>query len=71
VIDHGHCGLLVPVKHADALRLAIALLLEQPQLAREFGLAARRKVVREFAVSLVNEHTVATYMRLLPQASAT
>ena len=71
VIDHGHCGLLVPVKHADALRLAIALLLEQPQLARQFGLAARRKVVREFAVSLVNEHTVTTYRRLLPLASAT
>lgn len=68
VIDHGHCGLLVPVKDADALRLAITLLLAQPALARQFGQAARRKVVQEFAVSLVNERTVATYRRLLPLA---
>jgi glycosyltransferase involved in cell wall biosynthesis len=66
VIDHGKCGLLVPLKDADALRLAILLLIEQPHLAREFGLAARRKVVQEFAVSLVNERTLATYKRLVP-----
>jgi len=69
VIDHGRCGLLVPVKNADALRLAIALLLEQPDLARQFGRAARRKVVQEFAVSLVNERTLATYRRLVPLAA--
>ena len=68
VIDHGACGLLVPVKDPDALRLAISLLLKQPQLARQFGQAARRKVVQEFAVSLVNQRTVATYQRLLPLA---
>ena len=68
VIDHGHSGLLVPVNDAEALRLAIALLLQQPSLARQFGLAARRKVVQEFAVSLVNECTLATYRRLLPLA---
>jgi glycosyltransferase involved in cell wall biosynthesis len=68
VIDHGHCGLLVPLKNADALRLAILLLVEQPDLARQFGLAARRKVMQEFAVSLVNERTLATYRRLVPLA---
>lgn len=68
VIDHGVCGLLVPVKDADALRLAITLLLQQPALARQFGQAARRKVVREFAVALVNARTVATYRQLLPLA---
>jgi glycosyltransferase involved in cell wall biosynthesis len=66
VIDHGLCGLLVPLKNADALRLAILLLVEQPHLARQFGLAARRKVMQEFAVSLVNERTLATYKRLVP-----
>jgi len=70
VIDHGRCGLLVPVKDAGALRLAISLLLQQPELARQFGLAARRKVMREFAVTLVNTRTVATYQRLLPLAPA-
>jgi len=66
VIDHGHCGLLVPVKDAHALRLAISLLRHQPALARQFGQAARRKVVQEFTVGLVNERTVAAYQRLLP-----
>jgi hypothetical protein len=46
--------------------LAILLLVEQPHLARQFGLAARRKVMQEFAVSLVNERTLATYKRLVP-----
>jgi len=69
VIDHGSCGLLVPMKDAHALRLAISLLLLQPSLARQFGQAARRKVVQEFAVGLVNERTVGTYRRLLPLAA--
>jgi glycosyltransferase involved in cell wall biosynthesis len=69
VIDHGSCGLLVPVKDAEALRLAISLLMQQPALARQFGQASRRKVVQEFAVGLVNERTVGTYRRLLPLAA--
>jgi glycosyltransferase involved in cell wall biosynthesis len=68
VIDHGISGLLVPLRDADALRLAISLLLHQPALASSFGQAARQKVVQEFAVSLVNERTLATYRRLLPLA---
>jgi glycosyltransferase involved in cell wall biosynthesis len=69
VIDHGSSGLLVPVRDAGALRLAISLLLQQPALARQFGQASRRKVVQEFAVGLVNERTVGTYRRLLPLAA--
>lgn len=69
VIDHGSGGLLVPVKDAEALRLAISLLMQQPALARQFGQASRRKVVQEFAVGLVNERTVDTYRRLLPLAA--
>ena len=80
VIDHGSGGLLVPVKDAEALRLAISLLvplqngpaialairllLEHPALATQLGQQARRKVVAEFQVSLVNGHTLKQYRQL-------
>ena len=55
----------MPAGDADSLRLAIQLLLHNPELARRFGLAARQKVVREFQVTLVNERTLLQYHRLL------
>ena len=69
VIDHGVSGLLVPVCDAPSLRLAIQLLIQNPDLARRFGLAARDKVVQEFQVSLVNERTLVQYQRLLEPAA--
>ena len=41
------------------------LLLANPALARRFGQEARRKVVAEFQVALVNERTLAQYQQLL------
>lgn len=64
VVDHGRTGLLVPLHDARALELAIQLLLDNPDLARRFGKAARQKVVDEFQVSLVNERTLTQYQRL-------
>jgi glycosyltransferase involved in cell wall biosynthesis len=65
VVDHGRSGLLVPLRSGPAIALAIRLLLENPDLARRFGQQARRKVVDEFRVSLVNEHTLQQYAQLL------
>ncbi len=65
VIDHGQCGLLVLPHNPDALRLAIELLLLQPDLARAFGKAARARVVAEFQVDLVNQRTLEQYRFLL------
>jgi glycosyltransferase involved in cell wall biosynthesis len=65
VVDHGVSGLLVPPRSGSAIALAIRLLLENPDLARRFGQEARRKVVDEFRVSLVNEHTLVQYAKLL------
>jgi glycosyltransferase involved in cell wall biosynthesis len=65
VVDHGRSGLLVPLRHGPAIALAIRLLLENPDLARRLGQEARRKVVNEFRVSLVNEHTLQQYAQLL------
>ncbi|MCX5943946.1 MAG: glycosyltransferase family 4 protein [Cyanobacteria bacterium] len=67
VVDHGISGLLVPAGDADSLRLSIQLLLNNPDLAFRFGLAARQKVLLEFQVSLVNERTLLQYHRLLKQ----
>jgi glycosyltransferase involved in cell wall biosynthesis len=69
VVDHGRNGLLVPPHDAIALQLAITLLIEQPDLAFRFGREARRKVVSEFQVSVVNEHTMNIYRSLLPITS--
>jgi len=68
VIDHGQCGLLVPPHNPDALGLAIELLIQQPELARAFGKAARARVVAEFQVDLVNERTLQQYRQLLSQS---
>ena len=65
VVDHGRSGLLVPLRDSMALTLAIRLLLENPDLARKFGKEARKKVMAEFQVSLVNERTLEQYETLL------
>lgn len=65
VIDHGRSGLLVASQDARAIELAIRLLLDNPDLAHRLGKEARRKVIAEFQVSLVNQSTLHTYQRLL------
>ena len=65
VVDHGVSGLLVPLRDARAIELAVRLLIENPDLARRFGKAARKKVVAEFQVSLVNQSTLAQYELML------
>lgn len=64
VVDHGRTGLLVPLHDARAIELAVQLLVDNPNLARQFGKAARQKVVEEFQVSLVNDSTLAQYAQL-------
>jgi len=65
VVDHGLSGLLVPVRDARSIQLAIRLLLENPSLARSLGKAARLKVVSEFQVMHVNQSTISQYHQLL------
>ncbi len=67
VVIHGVCGLLVPLRNPESLRLAIQLLVQQPGLARSFGKAARARVAAEFQVDLVNERTLDQYRQLLSQ----
>tara|TARA_Y100000589_G_C27071007_1_gene595405 strand:- start:392 stop:595 length:204 start_codon:yes stop_codon:yes gene_type:complete len=43
VVDHGINGIIVPVRNISALKLAIRLLLLNPELSLKFGKNARKK----------------------------
>ena len=65
VVDHGVTGLLVPPRNSESLALAIRLLINQPEMARNLATASREKVAAEFAADLVNRRTFHTYSQLL------
>lgn len=60
VID-GENGLLVPVKDAENLAVALNRLLSNPDLRRTMGEDGRKKVVAEFAIGRVVEETLKIY----------
>ncbi len=65
VVTHEVDGLLVPVKDAKALASAIERLHLDPAWARELGLAARARALREFDEKIVIGKTLAVYRELL------
>ena len=65
VVTHEVDGLLVPVKDAKALAIAIERLHLDPVLARQLGLAARARALREFDEKIVISKTLAVYRELL------
>lgn len=65
VVTHEVDGLLVPVKDAKALANAIERLHLNPAWARELGLAARARALREFDEKIVINKTLAVYQELL------
>ena len=65
VVTHGVDGLLVPVKDAKALASAIERLHLDPVWARELGLAAWARALREFDEKIVIRKTLAVYQELL------
>jgi glycosyltransferase involved in cell wall biosynthesis len=50
------CGICVPVRDVDALRLAIQSLLEQPSHALELGHRGRTRVVERYSPELIYPH---------------
>lgn len=64
VVSHQQDGLLVPVRNATALALAIATLEKDPQLMQHYGQAARQKALAEFDEKIVIEKTLAVYQEL-------
>lgn len=68
VVRDGVDGLLVPVKDAGALAVAIACLHDDPLLATRLGDAARKRVLAEFDERIVIARTLAVYREVLPDA---
>ncbi len=61
VVLHGETGLLVPPANPDALAVAIAQLLADPQLARAMGVAGRARVLERFDVARNTEAMMRVY----------
>lgn len=66
-IKDGETGLLVPPKKPEALAVALKELLSQPERCIEMGVAARKRVEREFTWSIVAMRTAALYETLLAE----
>jgi glycosyltransferase involved in cell wall biosynthesis len=69
VVQSGITGLLVPPRDAGALVRAIGQLLEQPQLARKFGLAGRDRVSKQFALEHMTRATGRLYEGMMERSN--
>jgi glycosyltransferase involved in cell wall biosynthesis len=70
VVQHGHNGLLVPVRNVDALTDAIARLVVDPGLRARMGRAGRALVEDQFGVERVARETMGVYQSLLGEPPA-
>lgn len=66
-IKDGETGLLVPPRDPEALAASLRRLLDQPGLSRRMGLAARKRVEREFSWPIVAMRTGALYDKTLAE----
>jgi len=71
VVVDGENGLLVPVRDADALGLAVRKLLASPALRKTMGEAARKKALSEFDERNVTRNIIAIYDELLAKTGVT
>jgi glycosyltransferase involved in cell wall biosynthesis len=65
VVEHGSTGLLVPPGDPQAMAQAILALLRDPQKARAFGLAGRKRVEQQFTLDHLAGRTERLYRDLL------
>ncbi len=64
IVAEGDTGLLVPMKDAPAMAEAIIWLLENPERAREMGLAGRRRVEEHFTIAQTAAKIEALYQSI-------
>jgi glycosyltransferase involved in cell wall biosynthesis len=64
-VRDGETGMLVPVRDAGALTVAIRRYLDDPDLRRQHGANGRQRALREFAPGRVREALFREYVRLL------
>jgi glycosyltransferase involved in cell wall biosynthesis len=66
-VEDGVTGLLVPARDAAALARAIGTLLEDRELARRLGEAARERVTRRFSIEEMVRRTARLYSTLVEE----
>lgn len=69
-VREGETGLLVPVRNARRLAVAIATLLQAPDRRREMGRAARQHVAERFSQEATDRLTLREYGKLLGSADS-
>ena len=65
VVDEGVNGFLVPVKDYKSLAKKIEILIDNPQMRKEFGKKSREKAVKEFDIKAVVDKYLAVYEEIL------
>ncbi len=66
-IKDGETGFIVPPRDPEALATRLEQLLSQPELSKQMGLAARKRVEREFTWTITAMRTGALYEALLAE----
>lgn len=64
-VVHGKTGVLVPSGDVAALQKAIAILIEEPAMRREFGQMGRQRMKDEFPLGIMVERHIKLYESLL------
>ena len=65
IIQHGINGILVPLKNAKALELAIIFLIRNQNIAKQYGRKIRLKVKEKFDIRIINQKTIGVYKKIL------
>jgi len=64
LVEDGNSGFVVSQNDDDSLLNRMRTLIDDPDLCRRFGAAARRKAIKEFSVQRMAEETLAVYQNL-------
>ena len=65
VVDDGINGFLVPIKDYKSLAKKIGILIDNPEMRKEFGKKSREKAVNEFDIKAVVDKYLAVYEEIL------
>jgi len=67
-LDHGRCGLLIPPGDVEALTDALQRLIEDPDLRRRLGAAARDRALTHYSLGAMAERALAAYHEAMGRA---